>query len=121
MPKDKPDICQRTFNFSVRSYRLCRELSQPNVDEQIISRQLLKSSTSIGANAEEAQAGQSLADFVSKYNIALKEARETHYWLRLIKEVNIFPDGKLDSIISECNEIIAILTTIVKKLRAKTE
>ena len=56
---------------------------------------------------------------VSKYNIALKEARETHYWIRLIKEVNVFPDNKLDSIISECDEITAILTTIVKKLRAK--
>lgn len=71
------------------------------------------------SNVEEAQAGQSLPDFTSKYNIALKEARETHYWLRLIKEVDVFPNGKLDSIVAECDEIIAILTTIVKKLRAK--
>ena len=117
----KRDICDRTFKFSVRSYKLCKELSHPKINERIISRQLLKSSTSVGANVEEAQAGQSLADMVSKYNIALKEARETLYWLRLIKEVDIFPNDKLDSVITECNEITAILTTIVKKLRMKMQ
>ena len=83
-----------------------------------MSRQVLRSGTSIGANLEEAMAGQSKADFVSKCNIALKEAREIHYWLRLFKENEVVPAERLSELTKESNELIAILTTIVKKSRA---
>lgn len=99
----KNDLCERTFGFSVRIYKLCKEL--------------LKSGTSIGANIEEGQAGQSRLDFLSKYNIALKEARETFYWLKLLVAVEVFPKNKLNDLLHECDELVAILTTIVKKVR----
>ena len=78
---------------------------------------MLRSGTSIGANVEEAQAGQSRADFLSKYSIALKEARETHYWLRLIAECEILAPIRLAEITQECDELVAILTAIIKSTR----
>ncbi len=84
-----------------------------------IGRQVLKSGTSIGANLEEADAAQSRADFTSKCNIALKEARETHYWLRLLSATKkIAPADGANVLLSESDQFIAILTTIVKKTRA---
>jgi four helix bundle protein len=81
---------------------------------EVLGRQVLRSGTSIGANLEEATAGQSKADFVSKCTIALKEARETHYWLRLFKETKVVPAARLNRLVAESNELVAILTTIVK-------
>jgi four helix bundle protein len=83
-----------------------------------MARQLLRSGTSIGANVEEAQASQSKADFISKYSIACKEARETHYWLRLLAATDILPQQRLIDLQEECNELIAVLTAIIKKLRS---
>lgn len=114
----KSDLPQRTFAFAVRIVNLCRSLDEtPGVGRTLI-RQLLRSGTSIGANVEEGQASHSRADFVAKYSIACKEARETHYWLRLFSETGILPSERLRSITEECNELIAILTTIIKKSRA---
>ena len=117
----KNDLCERTFNFSVRIYKLCKELDTKSINETIICRQLIKSGTSIGANIEEGQAGQSRSDFLSKYNIALKEAREIFYWLKLLVAAEVFPKNKLDDLLNECNELVAILTTIVKKVRSEKE
>jgi four helix bundle protein len=108
------DILERTFRFSVRIVKLCQVLDQQPSVGRTLGRQLLRSGTSIGTNAEEAQAGQSRADFVSKYSITCKEARETHYWLRLISECGVLPETRLGEITAECNELIAILTTIIK-------
>ena len=79
-------------------------------------RQLLRSGTSIGANLEEADAAQSKPDFISKCTIALKEARESHYWLRLLRASGRMVDR--DHLISDANEIVAILTAIVRKASA---
>jgi four helix bundle protein len=117
----KNDLCERTFDFSIRIYKLCRELNKKGTNETTICRQLLRSGTSIGANVEEAQAGQSRADFLSKYNIALKEARETYYWLRLLNTVDVFTENELESILNESNELVAILTTVVKNTRNNTK
>ena len=78
---DRPvDICKRTFDFAARIVRLCNHLlGKPGVS-RTLANQLLKAGTSVGANVQEAQAGQSRADFISKNAIALKEARETLYW-----------------------------------------
>ncbi len=85
-----------------------------NQNEFILSKQLLKSGTSIGANIEEALAGQTKKDFASKMSIASKEARETLYWLKLIKHSNIINTNNLDELISDIQTIIKILTSIVK-------
>ena len=75
--------------------------------------QLLRAGTSIGANVEEAQAGQSRADFVSKYSIALKEARETIYWLRLLRESDGSVRISYDALLKEADEIARIIGTII--------
>ena len=111
------DICDRTFRFAARIVRLCQTLDETRGVNRLMANQLLRSGTSIGANVEEAQAGQSRADFVSKYAIAQKEARETHYWLRLLIETNIIHEDKLSDLLDECNQLVAILTTIIKNTR----
>ena len=85
MNEGKPrDIVERTYQFALAIVQLCDQCERRNNAARTLARQLLKSGTSIGANVEEAQAGRSRADFISKYAIALKEARETRYWLRLL-------------------------------------
>jgi len=79
-----------------------------------MANQLLRSGTSIGANVEEAQAGQSKADFIAKMSIARKEARETYYWIRLLKKSEIITESQLSGILKEADVIIRILTAIVK-------
>ena len=112
--KEKPkDIKERTFNFAVSVIRLCQQINRrPGVTRVLID-QLLRSATSIGANVEEAQAGQSRADFVSKYSIALKEARETIYWLRLLRECDNGVDNVCKTLLSEVDEISRIIATII--------
>lgn len=115
----KSDLPERTFEFARRIVKLCQALDEKPGVSRTLAHQLLRSGTSIGANVEEGQASQSDADFISKYSIACKEARETHYWLRLISASDIFPPQRLAELETECNELIAILTTIIKKMRAK--
>lgn len=116
METDKPrDIKERTFKFALEIVRLCRHLDERPGVERTLGKQLLRSGTSIGANVEEAQAGQSKADFTSKYTIALKEARETVYWLRLLKESGLFKDGSVDTLLQEAGEISRIIGSIIVK------
>ena len=113
------DITDRTFAFSVRIVKLCQSLDTLSNTSKTISNQLLRSGTSIGANVEEAQAAQSKADFISKISIACKEARETLYWLRILIATDIFPEPKLAALQNEANELVSILTTIIKSSKAK--
>jgi four helix bundle protein len=115
----KSDLPQRSFEFAKRVVNLCRLLDESPGVSRTLARQILRSGTSIGANIEEAQASQSEADFVSKYSIACKEARQTHCWLRLLSACAFVPENRLEPLLNECHELIAILTTIIKKLRAK--
>lgn len=105
-------IQQKSFDFALKIIVLYRSLVKGN--EYVLSKQLLRSGTSIGANVEEAQAGQSRADFVSKLSIASKEARETNYWLRLLRDSKILDEAEVKSLLSESDAIIKILTSIVK-------
>lgn len=82
-------IADKSLKFAKRIYFLYKSLTEEK-KEYIISKQILRSGTSIGANVEEAIGGQSKKDFLSKFSIAYKEARETHYWIRLLYEVKIF-------------------------------
>ncbi len=115
----KSDLPERTFEFAKRIVLLCRALEETPGVSRTLSNQILRSGTSIGANVEEGQASQSDPDFISKYSIACKEARETHYWLRLLAETNIVPEPQLADLTDEASQLNAILTTIVKKLRAR--
>lgn len=119
MDEPKRDLPQRTFEFSRRVVKLCMALDQTAGTSRTLANQLLRSATAIGANVEEGQASQSRADFTAKYYIACKEARETHYWLRLLAASEIIPESRLAELISECDQLIAILTTIVKKTKVK--
>lgn len=114
------DLPERTFKFATRIVDLCRKLDQTPGVSRILASQLLRAGTSIGANLEEAQAGQSRADFIAKAYIACKEARETHYWLRLLSATGVSEARLIDDLMVEANELIAILTTIVKKTRANS-
>lgn len=113
MKKEENIIVSKTYSFAVRIVRFCFEI-QDNRKEYVLSRQLLKSGTSIGANVEEAQGAISKAEFISKVQIAWKEAKETNYWLRLIKDANVYESPQSNKLATHCSEIIVILTSILK-------
>ena len=104
-------IKSKTFNFALKSIEVYKFLLIKN--EYVLSKQFLKSATSIGANVEEADAGYSKKDFSAKMSIASKEARETLYWIKLI-EAGKFIEYDFEEIKQECESIIRILTAIVK-------
>ena len=116
------DIRERAFAFAVRIVKLCQYLEKnTNVSKTIIN-QLLKAGTSVGANLEEAQAGQSKPDFISKNAIALKEARESNYWLRLILATNDFDEKVSDGmkeLIEEASEISKVVASIIVSANEK--
>ncbi len=113
------DISRRTFQFALRIVRLCQLLDEKPGVTRTLGRQILRSGTSIGANVREAQAGQSKPDFISKNAIALKEAHETDYWLELLSDAGLVKSEQLVNLRDECSQLIAILTTIVKRAREK--
>jgi four helix bundle protein len=110
-------IQERSFQFAVRIVKLCQFLNEKPGVGRTLSNQLIRSGTSIGANIEEAQGGQSRADFLAKMSISLKESRETHYWLRLLSAADVVKPELVSEIQSEANEITAILTSIVKSTK----
>jgi four helix bundle protein len=87
--------------------------------EFVLSKQLLKSGTSIGANVEEALGGQTDKDFYTKFNIVYKEARETHYWLRLLRDSNFLESDQVNKLLNDCEEILKIVGSIIKTLKSK--
>ncbi|MGD9933410.1 MAG: four helix bundle protein [Dehalococcoidia bacterium] len=115
------ELPERTFAFAREIVGLCRMLDQSPGVSRTLANQLLRSGTSIGANVEEGQASQSRADFIAKYSIACKEARETNYWLRLLIEAKIGDAASVALLRDESNELIVILTAIIKTARANTE
>lgn len=106
-------IQSKSFQFAIRIVRLYQYLSDSK-RENVLSRQLLRAGTSIGANVAEAQQAQSKADFVSKCAIALKEATESKYWIELLHATDYLSQAEYDSVLSDCIEVEKILTTIVK-------
>ena len=104
---------QKSKSFAIRIIKFVNLLQNEN-REKIISKQLLRSGTSIGANVRESYNAQSKADFISKLHIALKEADETAYWLELLYESDIISSQYFDSLYSELKEIIALLTASIK-------
>ena len=106
-------IVEKSKSFALRIIRLYRYLCSEK-NEYILSKQLLRSGTSIGANVKEAIRGQSKADFYAKMNISLKEASETEYWLELLHESGYIEKKQFVSIYEDCQELIKILVTITK-------
>ena len=109
-------IPERSFLFAVRIVRFCRFLEQQGSVSRTLAGQLLRSGTSIGANVEEAQAGQSKSDFTAKMSIARKEARETHYWLRVLVASDVVQQSKIDELLKESDELVRILTSVLSQL-----
>jgi len=111
-------VVEKTYSFAIRMVK-CYKYLTTEQKEFILSKQLLKSGTSIGANVEEAIGGQSEKDFYSKMSIAYKEARETHYWLRLLRDTE-FLDVKLsESLLADNEEILRLIGSILKTMKSK--
>jgi len=104
-------VLDKSFSFAIRIVELYKTLQDRQ--EYILSKQLLRCGTSIGANIREAQRGQSRNDFASKMNIALKEAYETEYWLELLHATDYLDKPQFDALFSECRDLTNILSKIV--------
>ena len=106
-------IVEKTKQFAIRIVNLYKFLCDEK-KEYVLSKQLLRSGTSIGANVREGVRGQSPSDFATKMNIALKEASETEYWLEILHETDYLTEQQFESIYADCVEINKILNSIVK-------
>ena len=114
-------IQQRTENFAVRVIKAYCQLKTRSFDDagNILAKQFLRSGTSIGANCAEAFYAQSTKDYISKYSIALKEASETQYWIKIMIKSQLIPEQKFSLMQQELIEIIKILTATINKLKSK--
>ena len=106
-------LADKSLDFAVRIVNVGKYLMNEN-REYILSKQLIRSGTSIGANVAEAQRGQSKADFIAKMSIALKEANETHYWLKLLYRTDYLNEKQYDSLRKDTQELISLLTATCK-------
>jgi four helix bundle protein len=115
--KHGSDIRERAFQFGVRVVKVCDHLDERPGSGRTLARQLLRAATSIGANLEEAHGAYSRTDFAFRVSIALKEARETRYWLRLIVAAEIVSQSRIRELQQESDEIARILGAIVASTR----
>ena len=115
---EKQYVRSLCIDFAIRIVRAYKYLTAEK-NEYVLSKQLLRSGTSIGANVKEAIRGQSKPDFYSKLNIALKEASETEYWLEILYETEYIDKKLFDSINSDCQELIKLLVSITKTQKQK--
>ena len=114
MSKEPEDVRRRTYGYSLRAIKLYRALQEGRDGAGwVLGKQYLRAATSIGANVEEAQSAESRPDFVHKYGIAQKEARESVYWLRLLAESGIVPLPRLRPLMKETDELFAVITGII--------
>lgn len=116
--KEYNSILMKSKHFALRIIRLYKYLCDYK-KEFILSKQIVRSGTSIGANAKEASVAQSKADFYAKLSISLKEAAETEYWLEVLHESKYIDDNQFESINGDCTEILKILTSILKTRQQK--
>jgi len=106
-------IKEKSYDFALRIVKLYKYL-RDSKKEFVIAKQLLRSGTSIGANIEEAVGAQSKSDFISKISIAYKEARESHFWIRLLKDSGYLTSKQSESLIIDIEEILKLITSIQK-------
>lgn len=117
--KESNIIKEKSFNFSIRIVNLYKYLTIQK-KEHVLSNQVLRSGTSIGANICESTQSVSTADYLSKLSISLKEACETEYWIKLLYKTDYIDKVQHDSIMVDCQELIKMLTSIIKKTKANT-
>lgn len=115
-----PDLRERTKVFALRIIKLFTSLPKSS-EAQVLGKQVLRSGTSVGANYREASRSRSDAEFISKLGDCLKELDETTYWLELLVEAEIVRRERLTELLDENNQLIAIFTTIAKKVKARTK
>ncbi|HNV23688.1 MAG TPA: four helix bundle protein [Candidatus Omnitrophota bacterium] len=113
---EKTDLNRRTFEFSVNTIKFLKNIRNSK-ENDVVKYQLSRSASSVGANYEEAQGAYSKDDFKYKIGLCLKEARESHYWLRIVKAVGINESQILDSLIQEAMELSKIFATMLKNMR----
>ena len=120
LKEDKPrfDIHERIYNFIVRVIKLVNSLPKTS-SNSIISQQLLRCATSMGANDQEADGTLTKKDFVHCYTVVRKEAKETNFWIRLVGDTNPVLKPKMGSIIKEGQELVAIISSIINNTRTK--
>ena len=111
-------LLDKSFAFAVRAVSAYRYLTEER-KEYVLSKQFLRSGTSIGANAEEAVGGQSRPDFVAKLGIAYKEARESKYWIRLLNETGYLDERYAQSLLSDIEELLRIIGSIINTTRRR--
>ncbi len=122
MAQEPADIRKRSYRYSLRAIKLYQALQQARDGAGwVLGKQYLRAATSIGANVEEAQAGETRADFIHKYGIAQKEARESLYWLGLLTESEIIPLRRLRPLMKETEELYAVITAIIRNAKAKAK
>ncbi|MDR3180310.1 MAG: four helix bundle protein [Prevotellaceae bacterium] len=117
--KKESILRDKSYLFAIRIIRLSQFLQQEK-KEYILSKQVLRSGTAIGALIREAEYAQSHADFINKFSISLKEANETAYWLSLVKDTDYIDLKLYKSIFQDCDELICLLVSTIKTLKAKT-
>jgi four helix bundle protein len=117
MNEENP-VLKKSYSFALRIIKVYQYLCEIK-KEFVLSKQILRSGTSIGANVEEAIGGHSEKDFAAKMSIAYKEARETHYWLRLLKDSGYLSDKEAESVMADCNELLKIIGSILKTVKRK--
>ncbi len=108
---------EKSYNFALRTVKLYQFIVSEK-KEFVLSKQILRSGTSIGANVEEANQAESKADFIHKLSIAQKEAFETDYWLRLLRDSNYLTGKQADSLLEDCREIQKLITSSIKTVKA---
>jgi len=111
-------LTDKSLDFAVRIVKLAKFLSEEKGD-YVLSRQVLKSGTSIGANIREAQFAQSDADFVSKLSIALKEGAEPQYWLEILARAEYISQRQYSSLNNDCNRLVGLLVRVIKRMKEK--
>lgn len=116
--QQREDLRQRTKEFALRVVRMYGALPQ-TAEAQVLGKQVLRSGTSVGANYREAYRARSDTEFVAKIGDCLKELEETAYWFELLTESDIVATNRLASLVDEANQLIAIFTTIAKRVRSR--
>lgn len=109
-------VKDKSYKFAIRIVNVYKHLTETK-REYVMSKQMLRSGTSIGANIREANQAESKADFIHKMSIALKEASETEYWLELLRDTQFLEQKEFDSLHKDCEEVLKLLTSIIKTSR----
>ena len=118
--KESNVVREKSYAFAVWIVKACRHLVEEK-KEYVLSKQLLRSGTSTGANVEEAIGGQSAKDFFAKLSISYQEARETHYWIRLLTDTEYLTPNQSESLLHDADELLKIIGSIIKTLKAQAD